>query len=149
MADYLSRVSHEPIGNNEEIHRSVCKSSMQQVEEPSSRMGIECIKRQQRKHFPELLDALKTGDAKVDAQKMVPDDTMDMKVLDRIALDSRGLMVIMFNGGKRKKSAAFGVKSINRIAIPSGIRKQAMKICHSSGFGGHMGVERTWQRVRN
>ena len=122
---------------------------MQQVEEPSSRMGIECIKRQQRKHFPELLDALKTGDAKVDAQKMVPDDTMDMKVLDRITLDSRGLMVIMFNGGRRKKSAAFGVKSINRIVIPPGIRKQAMKICHSSGFGGHMGVERTWQRVRN
>ena len=145
MADYLSRVSHEPIGNNEEIHRSVCKSSMQQVEEPSSRMGIECIKRQQRKHFPELLDALKTGDAKVDAQKMVSDDTMDMKVLDRIALDSHGLMVIVFNGGRRKKSAAFGVKSINRIVIPPGIRKQAMKICHSSGFGGHMGVERTWQ----
>ena len=143
MADYLSRVSHEPIGNNEEIHRSVCKSSMQQVEEPSSRTGIECIKRQQRKHFPELLDSLKTGDAKVDAQKMVPDDTMDMKVLDRITLDSRGLMVIMFNGGRRKKSAAFGVKSINRIVIPPGIRKQAMKICHSSGFGGHMGVERT------
>ena len=84
MADYLSRISHEPIGNNEGSHGSVCKASMQQVEEPSSRMGIEYIKGQQREHFPELLDALKTGDTKVDAQKMVPDDTMDMKVLDCI-----------------------------------------------------------------
>ena len=58
-------------------------------------------------------------------------------------------MVVMFNGGRRKKNAAFGVKNINRIVIPPGIRKQAMKICHSSGFGVHMGIERTWQRVRN
>ena len=141
MADYLFRVRHEPIGNNEESHGSMCKISMQQLEEPSSRTGIECIKRQQRKHFPELLDALKTGDAKVDAQKMVPDDTMNMKVLDRISLDSRGLMVVMFNRGRRKKSAAFGVKNINVIVIPPGIRKQAMKICHSSGFGGHMDIQ--------
>ena len=54
-----------------------------------------------------------------------------------------------FHGDRRKKSALFGVKETKRIVIPPGIRKQAMEICHSAGLCGHMGIERTWQRVRN
>ena len=109
--------------------------------------GGRSIKREQRKHFPELLDAFKIDDTKANAHKMVPGDTIDEKVLDRISIDSRGLMVMTFSGGK--KSALFGVKEIKRIVIPPGIRKQAMEICHSAGLGGHMGIERTCQRVRN
>ena len=149
MADYLSRVSHESIVDDKISQASMCKTSMEQVEEPPVRMGIDSIKREQRKHFPELLDVFKTDDAKSKAHKMVPGDTIDEKVLDRISIDSRGLMVMTFNGGRRKKSALFGVKEIKRIVIPPGIRKQAMEICHSAGLGGHMGIERTWQRVRN
>ena len=57
-------------------------------------MGIDSIKREQRKPFPELLDVFKTDDAKADAHKMVPGDTIDKKVLDRISIDSRGFMVM-------------------------------------------------------
>ena len=112
-------------------------------------MGIECIKAEQRNHFPELFDAFETGDAKADARKMVPEDMIEMKVLNHISIHSRGLMVMMFNGGRRKKNARFGIKEIKRIMIPPGMRKQAMEICHSAGLGGHMGIEWTWQRVKN
>ena len=149
MANYLSRVSHESIIDDKISQASICKTSMEQVEKPPARMGIDSIKREQRKHFPELLDAFKTDDAKSNAHKIVPGDTIDEKLLDRISIDSRGLMVMTFNGGRRKKSALFGVKEIKRIVIPPGIRKQAREICHSAGLDGHMGIERTWQRVRN
>ena len=122
---------------------------MEQVEEPPVRMGIDSIRIEKRKHFPELLDVSKTDDAKSNAHEMVPGDTIDEKVLDRISIDSRGLMIMTFNGGRRKKSALFGVKEIKRTVIPPGIRKQVMEICHSAGLGGHMGIERTWQRVKN
>ena len=135
MADYLSRVSHESVVDDEISHGSICKTSLKQVEEPSARMGIECIKTEQRNHFPELIDAFETDDAKANARKMVPDDTIDVKVLDRVSIDSRGLMVMTFNGGRRKKNALFGIKEIKRIVIPPGIRKQAMEICHSAGLG--------------
>ena len=147
MVDYLSKVSHESIVDDEISHGSICKTSLKQVEEPPARMGIECIKTEQRSHFPELLDAFKTDDAKANACKIVPDDTIDVKVLDRISIDSRGLMVMTFNGGRRKKNALFGIKEVKRIVIPPGIGKQVMEICHSAGLGGHMGIEWTWQRV--
>ena len=118
MVDYLSRVSHESIVDDEISHGSICKTSLKQVEEPPARMGIERIKTEQRNHFPELLDAFETDDAKANARKMVPDDTIDVKVLDRVSIDSRGLMVITFNGGRRKKNALFGIKEIKRIVIP-------------------------------
>ena len=118
MADYLSRVSYESIVDDEISHRSICKTSLEQVEEPPARMGIECIKTEQRNHFPELLDAFETDDVKANARKMVPDDTIDVKVLDRVSIDSRGLMVMTFNGGRRKKNALFGIKEIKRIVIP-------------------------------
>ena len=118
MADYLSRVSHESFADDEISHGSICKTSLKQLEEPPARMGIECIKTEQRNHFPELLDAFETDDAKANARKMVPDDTIDVKVLDRVSMDSRGLMVMTFNGGRRKKNALFGIKEIKRIVIP-------------------------------
>ena len=58
-------------------------------------------------------------------------------------------MIMTFNGDRRKKRALFGVKEIKRIVIPLGIRKEAMEICHSVGLDGHMGIEGTWQRVKN
>ena len=149
MADYLSRISHESIVDDEISHGPICKTSLKQVEEPPAWMGIECIKTEQRNHFPELLDAFETDGVKANARKMVPDDTIDVKVLDRVSIDSRGLMVMTFNGGRRKKNVLFGIKEIKRIVILPGIRKQAMEICYSAGLGGHMGIERTWQRVRN
>ena len=118
MADYLSRVSHESFVDDEKSHGSICKTSLKQVEEPPARMGIECIKTEQRNHFPELLEAFKTDDAKANAHKRVPDDTIDVKVLDRVSIDSRRLMVLTFNGGRRKKNALFGIKEIKRIVIP-------------------------------
>ena len=118
MADYLSRVSHESIVDNEISHGSICKTSLKQVEEPLARMWIECIKIEQRNHFPELLDAFETDDAKANARKMIPDDTIDVKVLDRVSIDSRGLMVMTFNEGRRKKNALFEIKEIKRIVIP-------------------------------
>ena len=54
MADYLSRVSHESIVDDKISQASICKTSMEQAEEPPVRMGIDSIKREQRKHFPEL-----------------------------------------------------------------------------------------------
>ena len=54
---------------------------------------------------------------------MVPDDTIDVKVLDRISIDSRGLMVMTFNGGRRKKNALFRIKEIKRIVIPPRIKE--------------------------
>ena len=89
---------------------------MKQVDEPPAPMGIECMKTEQRKYFPKLLDTFETDDAKADARKMVPDDTIDAKALDRI---SRGLKVMTFNGGRRKKNVLFGIKEIKRIVIPS------------------------------
>ena len=94
MTDYLSRVSHESIVEGKISQASICKTSMEQVEEPPARMGIDSIKREQQKPFPELLDAFKTDDANANAHKMVPGDTIDEKVLDRISIDSRGLMVM-------------------------------------------------------
>ena len=119
------------------------------MDEPPARVGIDCIKTEQRSLSPELLDAFETDDVKANAREMVPDDTIDVKVLDRISIHSRGLMVMTFNGGRRKKNALFGIKEIKRIVIPPGIRKKAMEICHSAGLAGHMGIQGTWQRVRN
>ena len=97
IADYLSRVSHESFADDEISHGSICKTNLKQLEELPARMGIECIKTEQRNHFPELLDAFETDDAKANALKMVPDDTIHVKVLDRVSMDSRGLMVMTFN----------------------------------------------------
>ena len=118
MADYLSRVSHESIVDDKISNGYICKTNVEQVEPPPERIGIDSIKREQRKHFPELLDAFKTDDAKTNARNMVPGDTIDEKVLNRISVDSRGVMVMTFNGGRRKKDALFGVKEIKRIVIP-------------------------------
>ena len=86
MADYLSRVSHESIVDDKISNGYIRKTNVEQVEAPPERIGIDSIKREQRKHFPELLDAFKTDDAKTNARNMVPGDTIDEKVLDRISV---------------------------------------------------------------
>ena len=48
----------------------------------------------------------------------IPDHNKEFTLIDRISVDSRGVMVMTFNGGRRKKDALFGVKEIKRIAIP-------------------------------
>ena len=110
MADYLSRVSHESIVDDKISNGYICKTNVEQVEAPPERIGIDSIKREQRKHFPEQLDAFKTDDAKANSRIMVPGDTIDEKVLDRISVDSRGVMFMTFNGGRRKKDALFEVR---------------------------------------
>ena len=56
--------------------------------------------------------------------------------------------MIKFNGGRRGPGS-WGAKKRDRIVLPSVLTRKALEVCHSGGLGGHMGRDRTWQRLRN
>ena len=62
------------------------------------------------------------------------------RLLDRAFIDERGVVMIRFNGGRKTQQARFGVRTRDRILLPIELAADAMKICHSSGLGEHMGI---------
>ena len=168
MADYLSRIIHdkgkEVLRGNKiplEIKRSSTNRAMiasfegkSPADTILSGISLEEIKIQQGKdsQIGEVKNAfLESRDSggDVEMDKELVKTVVDPKAFERLYLDARELLMVKFNGGRRSNDAAFGVKKRDRIVLPPTMRQKALAICHSRGLGGHMGRDRTWQRVRN
>ena len=159
MADYLSRVAHEKVGFDEE-KLTIWAASMATDTSPKLSESIEVsqIMERQRKcpNISYLIDCLarrKAGGSDEDLESVdlkrlrLLSDSKD--ILERAFIDERGVVMIRFNGGRRTEQSRFGVKERNRILLPIELTEEALKVCHSAGLGGHMGMDRTWWRVRN
>lgn len=159
MADYLSRVAHESVKTEGENKIQARVASMEIDSPPDPTDGIELlhIKEAQRtcpktvyliEHLTRNAANGCENDGEVDWEKLM--GIIDSKaLLDRAFIDERGLVMIKFNGGRRTEQSKFGVKARNRILLPRDLMGAVIKICHSAGLGGHMGIDRTWWRVRN
>ena len=68
---------------------------------------------------------------------------------DRMFLDDEGILRVKYNGGKITKKYPFGKREMNRVVFPKSLCEEACTVCHDSPLAGHMGIRRTWQRVRD
>ena len=166
MADYLSRIIQD--GGKEvlkgektplEIRRSakVAINSFKgdsSVTEILPECSMEEIKTQQGKDdkMGEIIrsfrEARNTG-GEIEVDEKLVAAVVDPKAFERLYLDAREILMVKFNGGRRSSNSAFGVKKRDRIVLPKTMRQTALEACHNKGLGGHMGRDRTWQRVRN
>ena len=72
-----------------------------------------------------------------------------LKRKDRLFVDAQGILRLKFNGGKRSAKFPFGKNMKNRIVVPQKMRDVVLKLSHDSPMAGHMGIERTWQKMRD
>lgn len=117
-------------------------------------VSLDEIRRQQRedKAMAVVVEAfIKSHESNVEAEldKDVANEIVHSKAVERLYLDKRGILMMKFNGGRRSSASSSGVKSRDRIMLPRCLTQKVLEVCHSSGMGGHMGRDRTWQRVRN
>ena len=166
MADYLSRAAHEKAcaaitvgkGGDNEAEHSTGNLNVVQDKEPTKTWQellstSDIVAAQKRSPAIQgMLKLLQAEEGEVEGMQVdesVVSEVADIKVLDRMFVDGRGLLMITFNGGRRTERARFGVKAKNRIVLPRELISKVLKACHSEGLGGHMGIQRTWVRVRN
>jgi transposase InsO family protein len=67
----------------------------------------------------------------------------------RMYVDDKGLLRVRFNGGKKTKQHPHGKKEVRRVVFPKLLYDQACRLCHDTPLAGHMGIRRTWKRVRD
>ena len=166
MADYLSITAHEkassviPAGTGAEqvTEPRAGTVNVAQNNGPTKTwqelLGTSDIVAAQRRSpaIQGMIQLLQTGGDEAEGMQVdesVVSEVADIKGLDRMFVDGRGLRMITFNGGRRTEKARFGVKAKNRIVLPRELVPKVLMACHSEGLGGHMGIQRTWVRVRN
>jgi transposase InsO family protein len=69
-------------------------------------------------------------------------------MVERMMLDSDGLLRVKYSGGRRTSVKPWGVKEIYRIVVPKAMVKPVLYLVHDSPAGGHMGFRRTYKRCR-
>ena len=142
MADYLSRVNPDgsvrpPIIAPLRIHECELPENLRDV------LSVEDLLRWQE------------GDTTIQAWKQaVQNQTWEgvedaPPVKERMFLDGKGVLRVKFNKGRATKTHPFGRTEINRVVVPKGDKDRACRICHDAPLAGHMGIRRTWQRVRD
>ena len=74
-----------------------------------------------------------------------------LRCKDRLFIGEEGLIRLSFNGGRsfKSKGYVFGKKEKNRLIIPKTLRQEVMAMVHDAPMAGHMGMNRTWQRIRD
>ena len=73
-----------------------------------------------------------------------------MEKQSRLFIDpADGLLKLRYNGGRRTGQKPFGVRESNRVVVPLCWRKQILRLVHDGPLAGHMGVDRTWSRLRD
>ena len=160
MADFLSRVTTD--GSCAEEFRPNNVAAMNQRSEgeipPEELFDIREVISEQR-NDPVLQEIhqrllLRDGDIEVMELPRLSNDQRNelakvLKVKDRLFMDMKGAIRLKFNGGRRTAVAQFGRKVINRLVVPLNSRKAVLKLNHDSPVAGHMGMLRSWQRIRN
>jgi transposase InsO family protein len=69
-------------------------------------------------------------------------------MVERMVLDSKGLLRIKYSGGRRTRKKPWGVKEVYRLVIPRAMVNKTLYLVHDSPTGGHMGFRRTFKRCR-
>ena len=140
MADYLSRV------NADGSVRVIAPLKMTEYHLPVSITGLIDVEellgwQDDDAEVQSWKEAVRTGNWS-EVEK-VP------SVKDRLFLDGKGILRVKFCRGRRTKDSPFGKTEINRVVVPRSQRKKACRMCHDAPLAGHMGIRRTWQRVRD
>ena len=68
---------------------------------------------------------------------------------DRFLIDSRGLLRLRYNCGRKTVEHPHGKSEIHRIVIPKCCVDKVLELVHDNPLAGHMGHRRTWIRARN
>jgi hypothetical protein len=151
MADYLSRIVAEGVGKPQEEQDAVQEAYSFCAIKPMEQecFGVDEIKEAQSK-CPVISGLLKLfqddGERELDEEVT---DVIEANALERLFVDSRGLLMVEYSGGRRTKEHRFGVKCKNRIIIPKNFVHNVLTVVHSGALGGHMGQDRTWKRARD
>ena len=67
----------------------------------------------------------------------------------RMYLDAEGLLRVKYNGGRKTVQHPHGKREMRRVVFPKALHDQACRLCHDTPLAGHMGIKRTWRRVRD
>ena len=155
MADYLSRVrSDGSHPNTAEIRMTQERIESAVVEFPKL---LEA--QMQDKTVSGVRNVLRTGTVSGGAAGIngnwrdeipTPEGKTMMEKQDRLFIDPKdGLLKLRYNGGRKTVQKPFGVRESNRVVVPLSWRKQILRLVHDGPLAGHMGVDRTWSRLRD
>ena len=144
MADYLSRIVTEGVDRQTHVFCGMMSDEPGVVD-----FGIEDI-REAQSQCPVISELIRlfqvNGERNLDKEFL---EVVEANAIERLFVDSRGLLMLKYSGGRRTEECKFGVKSKNRIVIPRSLVAKVLSVVHNGGLGGHMGQDRTWKRARD
>ena len=158
MADFLSRVTAS--GDYRSDNRTVAVAKWNACEWATTMFSLEELRTSQAndqvtKAILEIIRHTQTPEWRQPAPdpSLSPNQKEEIKQIlknkERLFVDSEGTLRLRFNGGKKSIEFPFGKKQKNRIVVPLEMRTGVLQLSHDSPMAGHMGVNRTWQKVRD
>ncbi len=149
MADYLSRVDH---GEQVAMLRTVNLATKQAETDGAYRLFPMLSKkdiREAQKTCPAVGKYLMACETGLHMDKSGSNEAKALgQARDRLTVLADGIVRYNNYKGRSTKDSPLGKNRQLLVVLPQSLRRRFLKLVHDSPLGGHMGRDRTWDRVR-